>query len=189
MYSSIKRKKCKCSPDCPKYPTLGFSGYFAAHATQEIKDKVGTKRKVAQKNRAARQRVRGLVNKDAKLTGSAELKLWFSERRNQMTGYCDNCGNRTCKNDDRTYHYSLHHILPKAYFPSIATNQNNWLELCMWGEKSCHRNLEDGHLDMTEMSCWDKIVERFLAMYPSIADNEKRRIPDILMKYVKDNLP
>jgi len=33
----IKRKKCKCSPNCDKYPTLGYKGYFVYHFPGEIK--------------------------------------------------------------------------------------------------------------------------------------------------------
>ena len=61
MYSTIKKKKCKCG-ECDKFPTLGYNGYFSAHAPQEIKDKVGTKREVAQRNRNARNKVRVFVS-------------------------------------------------------------------------------------------------------------------------------
>lgn len=36
--SKIKRKKCKCSPNCEKYPSLGYKGYFSGHLPKEIKD-------------------------------------------------------------------------------------------------------------------------------------------------------
>lgn len=44
-YSSIKRKHCRCSDDCPKMPTISFGGYYYAHTPQEIKDAQGLKAK------------------------------------------------------------------------------------------------------------------------------------------------
>ena len=186
MYSSIKRKKCKCG-ECDKYPTLGYGGYFSAHAPQELKDKVGSKKQVQAKNRYARNKVRSLVINDEKVSGGVELKRWFEERRNEMTGRCDNCGNPTCKNDDKKYHFSLAHLLPKAYFTSVATHPLNWIELCFWGNNSCHSQMDNKMIDLIDMNCWDKIIERFIAMYPDIAEDEKRRIPPVLLEYVKNN--
>jgi hypothetical protein len=100
-----------------------------------------------------------------------------------MTGVCVNCGGRTCKDNDHEYKRSIAHILPKAYVPSVATNKNNWLELCFYG-KSCHTNLDNHMIDLIEMSCWDEIVTKFVAMYPDIAPNERRRIPQVLTQYI-----
>lgn len=36
--STIKRKKCKCSDTCDKFPSIGYKGYFSGHLPQEIKD-------------------------------------------------------------------------------------------------------------------------------------------------------
>lgn len=35
--STIKQKKCKCSKDCDKYPTLGYKGYNVSHYPGEKK--------------------------------------------------------------------------------------------------------------------------------------------------------
>ena len=100
-----------------------------------------------------------------------------------MTGRCQNCMGKT-EMDGRHYKCSIAHILPKAYFPSVATHPLNWLELCFYG-KSCHTNMDNKMLDLTEMSCWDDIVTKFCAIYPSIAPKERRRIPEILLQYVE----
>lgn len=34
--STIRRKNCKCDPLCPKYPTLGYRGYFIHHVPEEL---------------------------------------------------------------------------------------------------------------------------------------------------------
>lgn len=62
MYSSIKRKTCKCG--CGKNPTLGYGGYKYSCAPQEIKDKVGSKRDVAKRNKNARNRASLLLKRD-----------------------------------------------------------------------------------------------------------------------------
>jgi len=64
-YSSIKRKKCKCSDNCNKFPTLGYGGYFSLHAPKEILDKVGTKKQVAKRNKNTRNKVSNLLHKDS----------------------------------------------------------------------------------------------------------------------------
>lgn len=122
--------------------------------------------------------------KIAKKDPSAEKERWFQEQRKRMTGRCSNCGKPSCKNSDEYFRFSIAHILAKAYFKSVALNDNNWIELCFWGDKSCHSQMDNNMLDMTEMACWDQIVEKFLQIYPHIDTKEKRRIPDILKQYI-----
>lgn len=136
------------------------------------------------------QRVRNLgkqdENKDlAKNYGA--LDRWFKDRRKEMTGKCHHCNGISCKHDDKYYKFSVCHILPKAYFPSIATHPSNFIELCFWN-KNCHGNMDNKILDLIEMNCWDEIVTKFCIMYPSIAEKEKRRIPSILLEYLKVEL-
>lgn len=116
--------------------------------------------------------------------GGSELDRWFKARRLQMTGFCKNCGKPSCKNDDNYYKFSIAHILSKAIVKSVSTNQFNWVELCFWGDNSCHSQMDNGLLDMTEMNCWDEIVVKFQKMYPDIDPKEHRRIPDILKQYI-----
>lgn len=113
----------------------------------------------------------------------AALERWFKERHSEMTGICMHCGGKSSK-DTPMYKCSIAHILPKAHFPSIATHPLNWVELCFWG-KSCHTNYDNLMLDITELHCFDTVIERFIAMYPQIADKEKRRIPAALMTYIE----
>lgn len=123
---------------------------------------------------------------DTKLqpNGSAELKRWFEDRRKEMTGKCDNCGGKTCKDDDKYYKFSIAHLLPKAYVKSVATHPKNFLELCHFGN-GCHSQMDNKLLDLIDMNCFDKIVERVTEMYPHIAQEERRRIPSILIEYIK----
>jgi len=116
----------------------------------------------------------------------AELERWFKERQKEMTGRCMNCGGKT---EAFTKHYkcSIAHILPKAYFKSVATHSENWIELCFYGN-SCHTNYDNKMLDLIDMNCFDTIIQKFTKIYPSIAQEEKRRIPPILIEYLKTEL-
>jgi hypothetical protein len=113
-----------------------------------------------------------------------ELLDWFKAQRKSMTGKCQHCGGKTMKDDDTKYHYSIAHLLPKAYFPSVATHKDNWIELCFYGQ-SCHTNLDNGALDLIDLNCFDEVIKKFVAMYPSIEKEERRRIPSILLNYLE----
>ena len=115
------------------------------------------------------------------------MVTWFEERRLEMTGVCMHCGGKTCKDDDKLFKHSVAHILPKALFESVAHHPANWIELCFFGS-SCHTNMDSGILDMTEMNCWNTIVERFQAMYPYIDRKERRKIPEVLKQYIEVDL-
>lgn len=116
----------------------------------------------------------------------AELDRWFKDRQKEMTGRCANCNGKT---EAHTKHFkcSIAHILPKAYFKSVATHPDNWLELCFYGN-SCHTNLDHAMIDLIELNCFDTVIQKFTKMYPFIAQEEKRRIPPILIEYLKVEL-
>lgn len=122
------------------------------------------------------------VEEPEKPKGNAELQRWFEDRRKEMTGTCRHCGSKTQK-AEANYKNSIAHILPKAYFKSVATHEYNFIELCFYG-KSCHTNMDNKTLDLIEMNCWDEIVTKFCIMYPSISKEERRRIPSVLMQYI-----
>lgn len=119
--------------------------------------------------------------------GVSELQRWFEDRRKEMTGKCKHCNGKTCKDDNEKFHYSICHIFPKAYFPSVSTHPDNWIELCFWSN-NCHGNMDNKTLDLIEMNCFDEIVEKATRIYPHIAKEERRRIPAILMEYIKTEL-
>lgn len=117
------------------------------------------------------------------ISNNAALTRWFKERRLEMTGRCKHCGGKTSKEDDGFYKHCIAHILPKAFFPSVATHHSNWIELCFWNN-SCHTNFDNYSLDITELNCFDEVINKFVEMYPIIDKKERRRIPNILLNYV-----
>jgi len=128
-----------------------------------------------------------VLEAEAKIGKSAELDRWFQDRRKEMTGICKNCGGKTCRDDDMYYKFSIAHILPKAYFKSIKTNENNWIELCFWGN-NCHAGMDNKMIDLMDMNCFDEIITKTSKMYPHIAQEERRRIPKVLIDYIETEL-
>lgn len=117
--------------------------------------------------------------------GSGELDRWFQARRKEMKGYCIHCGEKTTKHQDQWYKCSIAHILPKNLFKSVKTHPLNWIELCFW-KNNCHANYDNHILDITELNCYDLVIERFIAMYPDIDPKERKYISDVLLQYVKN---
>jgi hypothetical protein len=176
----IKLKPCSCG--CGKkgrwYKDRMLKDcYFRANPRTPIK-------KISEKRLA---RIEGGEQMDADFElptaqHGAALERWFNDRHKEMTGRCMHCGGKSSKGTPM-YKCSIAHILPKAYFKSVATHPLNWVELCFWGQ-SCHTNFDNFMLDITELNCFDTVIERFIAMYPHIDDKEKRRIPAALMNYI-----
>lgn len=120
-----------------------------------------------------------------KKSGSSELDRWFQARRKEMGGRCLHCGEKTTKHQDQWYKSGIAHILPKNIFKSIKTHPLNWVELCFW-KNNCHGNYDNHMIDITELNCYDLVIERFIAIYPDIDPKERKYIPDVLLQYVKN---
>jgi len=184
MYSSIKRKKCKCG--CKKYPTLGCDGWSYSCAPKEIKLKYENEKQLQVRNRNARKNAQSKLRAD--IRGNSEdkrkLDLWYFARRYECPEYCEcGCGQQTLVH---TSHYksSLDHLLEKRLFKSVMLHPVNILFLS-W---SCHAdktNLGYEHIKEHKLKLWEIIVKRFNIVYPFIAEEEKKYIPDILMNELK----
>lgn len=121
---------------------------------------------------------------ERKVSGGGELQRWFDERRKEMTGKCAHCGSKTSKFSDQYFRHSIAHLLPKRLFKSVATHAENWLELC-YHAPSCHANFDNLTLDMIELNCFSEVIRKFVAIYPSIAAEERKYIPDVLLQYIE----
>lgn len=118
--------------------------------------------------------------------GKSELWDWFLDRRDEMVGKCQHCSKKSLRDSDKFFHHSVCHILPKSknMFPSVATNKFNWLELC----QECHDNFDRHIIDISELNCFDDVIEKVAKMYQNIAAQEKRKIPAILREYIKTDM-
>jgi hypothetical protein len=112
---------------------------------------------------------------------------WFKERRTEMTGKCQHCQGKTERDSGGRFHYSIAHLFCKAYYPSIATHPENWLELCYYNN-SCHTNLDNSHLSLSDLNCFDEVVRKFCILYPLMKREEKRRVPPFLLQYLETEI-
>lgn len=124
--------------------------------------------------------------------GDPSLEQWFQERRIEMTGKCFFCGGKTEKWNDELFRASLHHLFEKNNnaFPSVKTHPDNYIEVCHYGN-SCHSNLHNGTITwelIIDSAEWPVILEKIRKIVPYIAQNERRRISEVLRPYLKDLL-
>jgi hypothetical protein len=90
---------------------------------------------------------------------------------------------------ERMKRASIAHLLPKrpvekGGFPSVATHESNWIELC-W---SCHTSFDSGNitwLTIKDSHEWLVIREKLLEVLPLVAEEErKHKLYDRLIKLV-----
>ena len=140
--STIKQKKCKCSENCDKYPTLGYKGYFIHHFPGEIKKQRTNNR--AQLSRLSRQ-IQALTREKTK---SDYLKIadiafgnWIKKRDADSQGNITCvCCSRTVNVKDKTpsgdYIVQCMHFVPRGTY-SLRFNEIN-----------CHAGCCNCNLDM-----------------------------------------
>lgn len=172
-YSTIIKKTCKCG--CGKPYSLGYNGYRFSCAPEDVLEKVGSKKKVADKNRATRNTIaRKLHGAQRELDPMKDFKeTWFRNTRKRLTGICQcGCGNKSQKNDDMYFRHSCCHIFPKGKFQSIQYHPLNYVERAFFG--GCHGILDDTSMDRwVNMSDWGDIKEKFHILAPLLTDEER----------------
>lgn len=113
-----------------------------------------------------------------------KLEKWFNDRRKEMKGFCVcGCGSLSSKNDDKYFKFSAAHVLPKKNFKSLMYHPLNFIELSYWN--GCHTvfdNMGYDYCKNTKPELWKIVVERFKILYPLIAPEEHKFIPDVLLE-------
>lgn len=178
--TAIRKKTCKCgNPKC--YPSLGFSGWNFKCAPEEIKEKVGTKTQLARKKKNARLSAALKIRKDAAIENkSSELELFFHLAAIELANkpYCAECNQFI---PSAYYRAATAHILPKKKeygFPSVAAHPKN--KLFLGAGCGCHNKTHRWDT-FAKMKVWPLAVEAFKEIYPYIAENEKKNIPQVLL--------
>ncbi len=133
------------------------------------------------------------VKKKAELAvakgSDSELDLWFVAQRKKMKGVCFLCGGKSEKDNDETYRRSIHHLLDKRknMFPSVATHEDNGLEVCFYGN-SCHTNIHNGKITwelLFDSKEGEVIKDKLLNILPMVAESErKNKLYNKLIKLV-----
>lgn len=186
MYSTIPKKKCKCG--CNMWPTSGYAGYYEKCAPQMVVDEK------TKKNNRAKERANDKLRAKVKQLHSpendraAKLQMWFNNRMINEVPVCANCGasKPELKLDPKLRRFwkgCQAHLLPKKIFHSIETHPLNGLVLG-WGISGlcyCHDEYDNTWERASKMIIWQPIVVvRFKILYPLIAPNERKSIPQIL---------
>lgn len=126
------------------------------------------------------------------LGSDSEMDLFFESMRKKMKGHCLFCGGKSEKENDETYRRSIAHLMPKAIFKSISANENNWVELCFYGN-SCHTNFDNGKITwefLFDSKEGEILKEKLLLVLPAVAPLErKNKLYNRLIElvYGKDN--
>lgn len=112
-----------------------------------------------------------------------ELEKWYAKIMHKERAVCWESGERINK-DSVGWHGSIAHILPKKTFPSVKTHPLNYLILSMWN--GSHANFDYSWQKASSMKVWKRAVERFIMIEPSLTPAERSKLPDILLKHIKN---
>jgi hypothetical protein len=197
MYSSIVKKKCK--GNCGRYPAMSMNGYCHVCAPAEIKEKLQSKHKEAQKRKNERLRIsaklRSLPENADMVSDKDKLEEFFRVAAFELSlnPVCQECSEfipfvfSTVRNGKRVmvdnYRNVTAHIMFKAIFPSVAANINNRLFLCT--KNGCH---EKSHrLDtFSKMKIFPEAIRKFKLFEDQIT--EKHKLLDTFREYANKNL-
>lgn len=128
------------------------------------------------------------AEKEARGGDDTELVLFFKRAMKRMSGECLECFART---ETKVYQYaifSICHILEKrpAVCPSVAYNQNNWIELC----PDHHFKFDRSNWEERETwGIWPTVREKLIMLYDDLDPEERRHFPDSVISYMEKNNP
>lgn len=167
---------------------MGIEEIRAIKAGAKKKDTSSTPYKIPQKS--AKKIASEKSEKEKRGDRETELQQWYANIMATEKPVCWETGDKIntdekkVKNKPDGWHGSIAHILPKKIFPSVATHPLNYTILKMWG--GTHAKYDLSWESASKMKVWPRVVERFLKIYPSIADNEKKYLPDVLLIHLKE---
>lgn len=116
------------------------------------------------------------LKKDKEAGTDADMDLFFASMRHKMKGRCLFCNGVTNRDNEDTFHFCLAHLMPKAIFKSIATHEENIIELCFY-QKSCHTNFDNGIITwefIKDSKEWEIIREKLFILLPLVAPEERK---------------
>lgn len=106
--------------------------------------------------------------------GDGKVDEFFLEMKEWLTGKCAFCNGKTTWKNKELWRIAIAHLLPKSKFKSVATNINNWTELC-W---DCHTMFDSSKItwDMLHDSHeWLMLREQLKIVLPLVAQDERKQ--------------
>jgi len=122
------------------------------------------------------------MEKEQRGDDPTKLQKWYSEIMLKEEPICWETKEVIDKEDEKGWHGSIAHILPKKLFPSVQTHPKNYLILKMWG--GTHASYDASWQSAQKMKVWPLAVKRFLEIEKNIAERERVYLPDCLIKHI-----
>lgn len=148
-----KKKKCKCG--CGNEDYIFSKGLIKSCWQKQYAKKIP---KVS-------------LKKKEQTTTNEELENWFKDREKDIIDSgqrCWECGNWI---SPKLFRHSSHHFFAKSLFPSVSTNEHNFLCLCV--TQGCHQLAERSVEDFSKMKIWKEAVERYQQFKHLITEKHK----------------
>jgi hypothetical protein len=195
MYNSIQKKygKCiDCSSNEPEQYIIAkrCPNHYKIYRAKIKLEKQKTRNKVRSLHSLPANRSMVDKNKDG---SKDELALCFAKRMSEVPAICDNCGAEAEWIKQPKY-YKLWkaakaHLLEKRHFKSIQTHPLNFLTLFAGfsGVCDCHDDYDHDWERASKMNVWETVINRFKILYPLIAPEERKFIPQVLLETLKTN--
>lgn len=192
MYSSIQKKYSECL-DCKngiEVPIIAgrCQMHYKIHRAKIQLERQKERRKIRSLKTLPANR--SMVDKN-KGESKDELALYFAKRMSEVPAICDNCGAEAEWIKQPKY-YKLWkaaqaHLLEKRHFKSIQTHPLNFLTLFAGfsGVCDCHDDYDHDWERASKMNVWEKVIKRFKILYPLIAPEERKFIPQALLETLK----
>lgn len=101
------------------------------------------------------------------------LDIFFEKMRKKCKGRCFFCNQSTTYKNDELWRIAIAHLLPKKHFKSIATDENNWVELC-W---NCHTDFDSAKITwelLKDSKEWEVLKEKLFQLLPMIPTHERK---------------
>lgn len=169
-------------PGCGRHP-LG-NGYCIGHGIYSGV-KVEKKGPSPIPKKSAKKLAQEKKEREERGDEGTTLEQWYAEIMKREKAVCWETGELIDKKDEKGWHGSIAHILPKKIFPSVATHPLNYLILKMWG--GTHGQYDSSWKKAQKMKVWKIAIERFLQFEKDIDSNERKYIPDcFLIELAKD---
>lgn len=134
--------------------------------------------------------------KEALNSEDTELQKWYENIMKTEKNQCWETGEWIDKYEDIVvddeivgqkfsmgWHGSIAHILPKNLFPSVKTHPSNYMILKMWG--GTHGQYDSSWLNASKMKVWGHACKIFNILYPLLTQEEKAKLPEIILKEIK----
>lgn len=176
--SHCKCDACKADPKNAKWPTMGCNGKNYKCLSDDEKQIIGNKIKVAQRNKNARLSAALKIRKDTNDEDKNLLTLWYKLKMNTSKKVCENCGADLSHYNEKDWHGSQHHIVDKALCPSVKSNPYNHLVLGMW---CCHSQWHTSFLNASKMPIFKKAKDKFLLFKKDINPLEFKKVNPYLL--------